>query len=72
MWPPCPPLHSTTNTGEDIVVDKLFVAAGRLPRMRELDLDAANVTHSPKGIQVDSVLRTNVHHIYAAGGWCKV
>jgi pyruvate/2-oxoglutarate dehydrogenase complex dihydrolipoamide dehydrogenase (E3) component len=45
----------------------LLLAAGRIPQVTGLDLERAGVIYSPQGIPVDSKLRTNVKHIYAAG-----
>jgi pyruvate/2-oxoglutarate dehydrogenase complex dihydrolipoamide dehydrogenase (E3) component len=47
--------------------DMLLLAAGRTPHVAGLALERAGVTYSLKGIPVDSKLRTNVKHIYAAG-----
>ena len=47
--------------------DMLLLAAGRAPNVTGLDLERAGVIYSPQGILVDSQLRTNVKHIYAAG-----
>lgn len=47
--------------------DLLLVAAGRRPTVDGLDLEKAGVSFSNNGIVVDSQLRTNVKHIYAAG-----
>jgi pyruvate/2-oxoglutarate dehydrogenase complex dihydrolipoamide dehydrogenase (E3) component len=47
--------------------DLLLVAVGRKPNVEELNLEEANVAHTPRGIPVDKHLRTNVKHIYAAG-----
>jgi len=53
--------------GDELVGDTLFVAAGRRPNVKGLDLEKAGVSYSEKGIQVDKHLRTAAHHIYAAG-----
>lgn len=45
----------------------LLMAVGRAPRVDGLNLDAAGVEYSPKGIKVDDFMRTNVPHIYAIG-----
>lgn len=45
----------------------LLVAAGRRPNIEGLDLEAADVRHSEKGIEVDARLRTSNRRIYAAG-----
>jgi len=52
---------------EEIRCDLLLIAAGRNPTIGGLDLDKAGVAYSGRGITVDSQLRTNVKHIYAAG-----
>ena len=53
--------------GEEVRGDLLLVASGRKPTVEGLDLEAAGVTYSEKGITVDEQLRTNVKNIYAAG-----
>jgi pyruvate/2-oxoglutarate dehydrogenase complex dihydrolipoamide dehydrogenase (E3) component len=45
----------------------LLVAAGRRPRVTDLGLDLAQVTHSDKGIAVDRRLRTSNKRIFAVG-----
>ncbi len=52
---------------QELIGDYLLVAAGRTPNVAGLDLENAGVSFSPQGIAVDSQLRTNVKHIYAAG-----
>ncbi|MFQ3583185.1 MAG: FAD-dependent oxidoreductase [Chloracidobacterium sp.] len=47
--------------------DVLFIAAGRRPSVAGLDLDKAGVQADAHGIPVDTNLRTNVKHIFAAG-----
>jgi pyruvate/2-oxoglutarate dehydrogenase complex dihydrolipoamide dehydrogenase (E3) component len=47
--------------------DAILVAAGRRPNVADLDLEAAGVEFSPKGIVVDAHLRTSQRHIFAAG-----
>jgi pyruvate/2-oxoglutarate dehydrogenase complex dihydrolipoamide dehydrogenase (E3) component len=53
--------------GEEVRGDLLLIASGRQPAVAGLDLEKAGVAYSDKGISVDSRLRTNVKHIYAAG-----
>ena len=50
-----------------ITADALLVAAGRRPNIEGLGLDAAGVTHTARGIPVDTRTRTNIPHIYACG-----
>ncbi len=47
--------------------DVLLVAAGRKPNVDGLDLPAAGVEFSPRGVPADSRMRTNVPHIYSCG-----
>lgn len=56
----------TTDAGE-VRGDLLLVASGRSPNVSGLNLEAAGVRYSEKGIPVDDQLRTNVKYIYAAG-----
>jgi pyruvate/2-oxoglutarate dehydrogenase complex dihydrolipoamide dehydrogenase (E3) component len=59
-------------TSEGIISgNHLLVAAGRVANVTNLGLEAAGVIFSPKGIEVDAGLRTNVKNIYAIGD-CRV
>lgn len=51
----------------DLRGNLLLVASGRKPTVAGLDLEKAGVVYSERGIAIDSQLRTNVKHIYAAG-----
>ena len=55
--------------GESMVVegDALLLATGRRPNTEGLGLEAAGVTVTKKGIQVDERCRTSQRHIWAAG-----
>ncbi|MBA7649026.1 Mercuric reductase [subsurface metagenome] len=53
--------------GQELVCDALLVAVGRRPSVESLDLEKVGVKYNKQGIQVDSHLRTNQSHIYAAG-----
>ncbi len=53
--------------GERISGSHLLVAAGRKANVERLNLDAAGITHSAKGIQVDARLRTTNRRVYAIG-----
>jgi pyruvate/2-oxoglutarate dehydrogenase complex dihydrolipoamide dehydrogenase (E3) component len=55
----------------DEVVDKLLVAVGRAPNVEGLGLEAAGVTYTNKGVQVNDLLQTTQRHIYAAGDICS-
>ena len=52
---------------ETITGTHLLVAAGRRANVSNLGLDAAGVTFSPKGIEVDARLRTSNKRIFAIG-----
>lgn len=56
-----------TAGSRELAGDFLLVAAGRKPTVDGLDLERAGISFSNRGITVDSQLRTNVKHIYAAG-----
>jgi pyruvate/2-oxoglutarate dehydrogenase complex dihydrolipoamide dehydrogenase (E3) component len=47
--------------------DILLVAAGRKPNVEGLELAAAGVAFSKKGVPADARMRTNVPHIYSCG-----
>lgn len=51
----------------EVTSTHLLMAVGRAPRVEGLNLEAAGVEYSPKGITVDEGMRTNVEHIYAIG-----
>jgi len=47
--------------------DAILVAAGRKPNIDGLNLEAAGVTFTNRGIPTDARMRTNISHIYACG-----
>jgi dihydrolipoamide dehydrogenase len=60
-------LRCKQGTQEELVVDEILLALGRRPTLEKLNLNAAGVKTTKKGIQVDEMLRTSVPHIWAAG-----
>lgn len=56
-----------TAGGEQLTGDTLLVANGRAPVVDGLELARAGVVYGPRGIPVDSHLRTNQRHIFACG-----
>lgn len=55
-------------TGEQqLIGSHLMVAAGRLPNVEGLGLEAANILYNHKGIKVDPGLRTTNRRVYAIG-----
>ena len=53
-----------------IVVDEIFVGAGRIPNVDRLGLDVAGVEYGPHGIWVNDRLQTTNKKVYAAGDVC--
>jgi pyruvate/2-oxoglutarate dehydrogenase complex dihydrolipoamide dehydrogenase (E3) component len=47
--------------------DALLLAVGRCPMMKVLNLEAAGVTYTANGVEVNDYLQTSQPHIYAAG-----
>ena len=45
----------------------LLIAAGRVPNVEDLDLDAAGITHSRRGIEVGANLKTSNKRVFAIG-----
>jgi pyruvate/2-oxoglutarate dehydrogenase complex dihydrolipoamide dehydrogenase (E3) component len=58
-----------TDSGEikTLAAEALLVAMGRAPNIDGLGLEKIGIVFTGKGIEVDSRLRTNHRHIYAAG-----
>ncbi|HMV81905.1 MAG TPA: mercuric reductase [Blastocatellia bacterium] len=54
----------------EIVCDVILSAAGRVPNVEGLNLEAAGVRYSREGVLVDDRLRTSNPKIYAAGDVC--
>lgn len=52
---------------ETVVSTDLLMAVGRAPRVTGLNLEAAGVEYSNRGIPVNDNMQTNVEHIYAIG-----
>jgi pyruvate/2-oxoglutarate dehydrogenase complex dihydrolipoamide dehydrogenase (E3) component/uncharacterized membrane protein YdjX (TVP38/TMEM64 family) len=46
--------------------DTMLVSIGRIPNI-DMNLDAAGIEYSPRGITIDKKYRTNQKHIYAIG-----
>lgn len=52
---------------EQVTSSDLLMAVGRAPRVEGLNLEAAGVEYTPRGIKVNDNMRTNVDGIYAIG-----
>ena len=60
---------------EAIVADRVLMAVGRGPRLEGLDLSAAGIAHTHRGIEVDEWMQTSVAGVYAIGdcnGRCQL
>lgn len=51
----------------DLEGSRLLLAAGRVPRLEGLGLEAAGIASDRGGVTVDARLRTSNRHVYAAG-----
>lgn len=60
-------LDVTLEDGACISGSHLLVAAGRVPNIEDLNLEAAGIEHSRRGIAVDAGLRTTNRNVYCAG-----
>ena len=52
---------------ESLTASDILMAVGRKPNVDDLNLEAAGVEFSARGISVNDDMRTNVEHIYAIG-----
>ena len=62
--------YRTNGREETVAADEILVAAGRVPNVEGLGLEAAGVRHTREGVVVDDHLRTTNRRIYAAGDVC--
>jgi pyruvate/2-oxoglutarate dehydrogenase complex dihydrolipoamide dehydrogenase (E3) component len=53
--------------GDVIKGSHLLVAAGRVPNIEKLNLEAAGIAYTKRGVTVDQALRTSNRKVYAAG-----
>lgn len=53
--------------GEAIEVDEILLSTGRTPNVEELNLEAAGIEYSDRGIAVNQKLQTTNRKIYACG-----
>jgi NAD(P) transhydrogenase len=67
-WDEIAHVVTTLSDGTIIKSEKMLVALGRQANIEDLDLSAAGISVSEKGlIPVDQYCRTNIDHIYAVG-----
>ncbi|MCH8320592.1 MAG: mercuric reductase [Acidobacteria bacterium] len=55
---------------EVLVVEEIFVGVGRAPNVENLNLEAAGVQYSKRGVLVNDYLQTTNSRIYGAGDVC--
>ncbi|MCH5227934.1 MAG: dihydrolipoyl dehydrogenase [Muribaculaceae bacterium] len=60
-------IYEAKGKEEKVVSSDLLMAVGRAPKVDGLNLEAAGVNYSPKGIPVDDFMQTNIPGIYAIG-----
>ena len=64
--------ESSSGELEAFRVDRVLVAAGRIPNVRGLGLEDAGIRFDERlGVAVDDRLRTSNRHVYAAGDVCS-
>ncbi|MBL8208892.1 MAG: FAD-dependent oxidoreductase, partial [Blastocatellia bacterium] len=56
---------------KELLADVILVAAGRVPNIEDLGLDAAGISYTRDGVLVDDFLRTTNARVYAAGDVCS-
>ncbi len=64
-------VYQQNGTEHEVVCDLILSAAGRVPNVEGLNLEAAGVEYSREGVKVDDFLRTSNPKIYAAGDVCS-
>lgn len=57
----------TTASGDQFAADLVVHGAGRVPNMEDLNLDAAGIAYTSRGITVDAFMRTSNQRVYAVG-----
>lgn len=55
----------------EVVCDLILVAAGRVPNVEGLNLEAAGIAYSREGVTVNDFLQTTNSKVYAAGDICS-
>src|SRR5918997_4245003 len=55
----------------ELCCDVILVAAGRTPNLEGLDLEAAGISYTSRGVEVDDRLRTTNRRVFAAGDICS-
>ena len=61
------PFGAHESEPRQVAADSLVISAGRVPNLEDLNLEAAGVKFSVRGIEVNAFMQTSQPHIYAAG-----
>jgi dihydrolipoamide dehydrogenase len=61
---------SGSDRQDELTVEKVLVAAGRVPQLESLNLKAAGITVEKGAVKVNEKMETSVSGIYAAGDVC--
>lgn len=64
-------IYERAGNEHEVAADLILSAAGRVPNIEGLNLEAAGVEYARDGVQVDDRLRTSNPRIYAAGDVCS-
>ncbi|MFQ3583629.1 MAG: FAD-dependent oxidoreductase [Cyanobacteriota bacterium] len=61
-------VRARNGSGDEVIrAEEILVAAGRIPNLEGLGLEAAGVQYGPQGIQVNAKLQTSNPRIYGCG-----
>lgn len=63
----CIDIEQPENKKDQLLVDELFVAIGRVPNIDGLNLEAAGIEYTRHGVTVNDKMQTSVPHICAVG-----
>ena len=64
-------IQSGQNETEEMIVQAVIFAIGRVPNVENLGLEAAGIEFNTNdGVQVNNLLRTTNKNVYAAGDCC--
>ncbi|MDQ3009638.1 MAG: mercuric reductase [Acidobacteriota bacterium] len=64
-------VYKSEGEQHEVACDLILSAAGRVPNLEGLNLEAAGISYSREGVTVDDHLRTSNPKIYAAGDVCS-
>jgi pyruvate/2-oxoglutarate dehydrogenase complex dihydrolipoamide dehydrogenase (E3) component/uncharacterized membrane protein YdjX (TVP38/TMEM64 family) len=62
---------TTEEVTTELRCDAILVAVGRTPNLEGLDLEAAGISYTARGVEVDARLRTSNPRVFGAGDICS-